>query len=61
MGRRIRDLHACRQLGLIPGAMAFSVLVGVIVIDAWFLYRFFAVESASRTKHQAVVVGHLPV
>ena len=49
-----------RQMDLIPGAMAFSVLAGVIVVDAWLLYRFFAIESASRTKHQAVVGGQLP-
>ena len=31
-----------RQLTLVPGLSAFGVLVAVIVIDAWLLYRFFA-------------------
>lgn len=31
-----------RQVGIVPGPSAFLVLVAVIVIDAWLLYRFFS-------------------
>jgi hypothetical protein len=30
-----------QQLGFVPGMSAYSVLVAVIVIDAWLMYRFF--------------------
>jgi uncharacterized protein len=35
-------------LGLIAGNAAYSILVGVIVLDAWLLYRFFAEEDAGQ-------------
>lgn len=31
-----------QQLGLIPGFQAYLVLLGVIVVDSWLMYRFFA-------------------
>jgi len=31
-----------QQLGLVPGGSAYVVLVAVIVIDAWLLYKFFS-------------------
>jgi uncharacterized membrane protein YfcA len=36
-----------RQLLIVPGASAFAVLVGVIILDAWLLYRFFAIQHAT--------------
>ena len=36
-----------RQLLIVPGASAFAVLVGVIVLDAWLLYRFFTIQHAT--------------
>ena len=36
-----------RQLLIVPGASAFAVLIGVIILDAWLLYRFFAIQHAS--------------
>jgi uncharacterized protein len=36
-----------RQLLIVPGASAFAVLVGVIVLDAWLLYRFFSIQHAT--------------
>jgi uncharacterized membrane protein YfcA len=44
-----------RQLGLIPGPMAFSVLLGVVILDAWLLYRFFAGSRSSQPDNRAVV------
>jgi hypothetical protein len=32
-----------RALGLVPGETAFLLLAAVVVLDAWLLYRFFAV------------------
>ena len=32
-----------QALGLIPGNAGYSILVGVILLDAWLLYRFFSV------------------
>jgi uncharacterized protein len=43
-----------QQLKLIPGAMAYVILLGVIVIDGVMLYRFFATnraEPALETSH----------
>jgi uncharacterized membrane protein YfcA len=36
-----------RQLLIVPGMSAFAVLVGVIILDAWLLYRFFAIRHAT--------------
>jgi uncharacterized membrane protein YfcA len=36
-----------RDLGLVDGHAAYLVMVAVILIDAWLLYRFFARQSAS--------------
>ena len=36
-----------RQLLIVPGVSAFAVLVGVIILDAWLLYRFFAIQHAT--------------
>ncbi len=36
-----------RQLLIVPGASAFAVLVAVIILDAWLLYRFFAIQHAT--------------
>jgi hypothetical protein len=36
-----------QQLGVVPGAPAFGVLLAVIVIDAWLLYRFFSTPGLS--------------
>jgi uncharacterized membrane protein YfcA len=33
------------DLGIIRGPAAYSVLAAVIVVDAWLLYRFFAIQS----------------
>jgi len=33
-----------QQLGIVSGPSAYFVLVAVIVIDAWLLYRFFSQE-----------------
>ena len=35
-----------RDLGLVDGPAAYLVMVAVILIDAWLLYRFFARQSA---------------
>ena len=34
-----------QQLGIVPSAPAFGVLLAVIVVDAWLLYRFFSSAS----------------
>ena len=36
-----------QQLGVVPGVPAFGVLLAVIVLDAWLLYRFFSAASLS--------------
>lgn len=36
-----------RDLRLIEGSSAYLVLVGVILVDAWLLYRFFAVHDVA--------------
>jgi uncharacterized protein len=36
-----------RQLLIVPGMSAFTVLVGVIILDAWLLYRFFSIRHAA--------------
>lgn len=36
-----------QQLGLVPGASAYLVLAGVIVLDAWLMYHFFAAQAAA--------------
>ena len=36
-----------RQMLIVPGASAFAVLVGVIILDAWLLYRFFTIQRAT--------------
>lgn len=40
LSKLLRDLH------IVPGSEAYLVLAGVIVLDAWLLYRFFAVIDA---------------
>ena len=35
-----------QQLAIVPGRSAYLVLVAVIVIDAWLLYRFFSHDSS---------------
>ena len=35
-----------QQLGIVPGGSAYLVLVVVILIDAWLLYRFFSHDSS---------------
>lgn len=39
LSKLLRDLH------LIPSNAAFLILVGVIILDAWMLYRFFSVHD----------------
>ena len=36
-----------QQLGVVPGVTAFGVLLAVIVLDVWLLYRFFSAASLS--------------
>ncbi len=36
-----------RQMLIVPGASAFAVLVAVIILDAWLLYRFFTIQHAT--------------
>ena len=44
------------DLKLIPGNQAYGLLLAVIVLDAWLLYRFFSVlEPAAGTEFGA---GH---
>jgi uncharacterized protein len=46
-----------RQLGLVPGRTAFAVLLAVILVDAWLLYRFFSGQGAksnSSTEEAAI-------
>jgi uncharacterized membrane protein YfcA len=42
LSKLLRDLH------IVPGNEAYLVLAGVIVLDAWLLYRFFAVIDADE-------------
>jgi uncharacterized membrane protein YfcA len=37
------------ELGIVNGPVAYSVLVLVILLDAWLLYRFFSARAAART------------
>ncbi len=39
-----------RELSLVEGGSAYSVLVAVIAIDAWLLYRFFAGPQAAARR-----------
>jgi len=53
-----------RDLGMIETNSAFLVLAGVIVLDAWLLYRFFAQldeETGAVTPAPAVAYGRPPV
>jgi hypothetical protein len=43
LSKLLKDLH------LVDGAAAYLVLAGVIVLDAWLLYRFFAVHAAAES------------
>jgi uncharacterized protein len=40
-----------RDLTLLPGNDAYVVLLAVIVLDGWLLYRFFSVMEALETRH----------
>jgi len=40
-----------RELQLLPGASAFSVLGVVVAIDAWLLYRYFSRPEGLRYEH----------
>jgi uncharacterized membrane protein YfcA len=40
-----------RSLGLVEGGAAYIVLAGVIVVDAWLLYRFFSVTRQPEIVH----------
>jgi uncharacterized membrane protein YfcA len=46
------------DLAIIKGPAAYLVLVGVIILDAWLLYRFFAIQS--RTLAQAELASQAP-
>ena len=37
-----------RDLQMLPGNEAYLVLLGVIVLDGWLLYRFFSVSAFDR-------------
>ena len=43
-----------QQLGVVAGAPAFGVLLAVIVVDAWLLYRFFSTASPSAEVDEQV-------
>jgi uncharacterized membrane protein YfcA len=43
-----------RDLGLIEGARAYLILLGVIIVDAWLLYRFFSAHQGIETSVQPV-------
>jgi uncharacterized membrane protein YfcA len=46
------------DLTLVPGSSAYLVLAGVVVLDAWLLYRFFAiVEAQLGERHQPAYAG----
>jgi uncharacterized membrane protein YfcA len=38
-----------QQLGIVPGPRAYSVLAGVILLDAWMMYRFFSKMGPETT------------
>ncbi len=42
------------ELGFVEGFAAYSVLVAVILIDAWLLYRFFRPRNPSSAPHKGV-------
>jgi uncharacterized membrane protein YfcA len=42
-----------QQLAVVPGLSAYLVLVGVIVLDAWLMYVFFARQAAADRAAQA--------
>ena len=46
-----------QALGLLPGAMGYSILAGVIVLDLWLLYRFFSANAAAPAES---AVGRRP-
>lgn len=41
-----------RDLGLVEGTRAYLILLGVIILDAWLLYRFFAAHQVIDTSVQ---------
>jgi uncharacterized membrane protein YfcA len=47
LSRLLRDVH------LVDGNAAFLVLAGVVVLDAWMLYRFFAVHAEAEQEAAA--------
>ncbi len=46
-----------RELGMIPGPGAFTVLAAVAAIDAWLLYRFFAVRRTAPNRERRPVTN----
>ncbi len=40
-----------RNLGLVPGPVAYTVAGAVIVVDAWLLYRFFSTRRRGLVAH----------
>jgi hypothetical protein len=40
-----------QSLGLVESSLAFSVLIGVGVLDSWLLYRFFTVQLPRSVGH----------
>ncbi len=53
LSKLLNDLH------LVEGKRSYLVLIGVIVIDAWLLYRFFAVHDAAEAA-PAVAADYRP-
>jgi uncharacterized membrane protein YfcA len=47
LSRLLRDVH------LVEGNAAFLLLAGVVVLDAWMLYRFFAVHAEAEQEAAA--------
>jgi uncharacterized protein len=49
-----------QELRLVEGNAAYLVLVAVIVIDAWLLFRFFAIDSAPPSETAPAYAGAVP-
>jgi hypothetical protein len=46
-----------QELGLVAGNAAYLVLVGVAVLDAWLLYRFFSNVAEPAPSYSRAAAG----